>query len=263
MALGATGAGAQLEAREPILECSGLTRYFGALPAVKDLSFTVGRGSTFGIAGPNGAGKTTLFNLLSGHVPASGGTVLLEGAELLGTPAHEICRRGLARTFQTPLVFETGSVIENLLLACYFGRSGLRVRLGFDRASKDAAEEWLEYSGLQDKRHAVASSLSVFEKKRLMLGAALATRPRLLLLDEPVGGLNHAETDDFLRLLEQVRSTDVTLVLIEHVMKVLMALSDRVLIMHHGERLAEGRPEEISRDRQVVEVYLGQGLEAT
>jgi branched-chain amino acid transport system ATP-binding protein len=261
MALGAAAA-AHDAAGEPILECSGLTRYFGALPAVKDLSFTVGRGSTFGIAGPNGAGKTTLFNLLSGHVPVSEGTVCLEGSEIQGTPAHEICRLGLARTFQTPLVFETGSVIENLLLACYFGRSGLRVRLGFDRASQDAAEEWLEFSGLQGKRHAVASSLSVFEKKRLMLAAALATEPRLLLLDEPVGGLNHAETDEFIGLLERVRSTDVTIILIEHVMKVLMALSDRVMIMHHGERLAEGRPEEISRDRQVVEVYLGQTLEA-
>jgi branched-chain amino acid transport system ATP-binding protein len=255
MALGAA-------ASDPILECAGLTRYFGALPAVKGLSFTVGRGSTFGVAGPNGAGKTTLFNLLSGHVPVTAGTVRLDGAEIQGTPAHEICRMGLARTFQTPLVFETGSVIENLLLACYFGRRGMRVRLGFDRASQAAAEEWLEFAGLQDKRHAVASSLSVFEKKRLMLAAALATRPRLLLLDEPVGGLNHDETEQFLRLLEEVRATDVTLVLIEHVMKVLMALSDRVMIMHHGERLAEGPPEEISRDRQVVEVYLGQTLEA-
>jgi branched-chain amino acid transport system ATP-binding protein len=257
MALGATGAGAQLEAREPILECSGLTRYFGALPAVKDLSFTVGRGSTFGIAGPNGAGKTTLFNLLSGHVPASGGTVLLEGAELLGTPAHEICRRGLARTFQTPLVFETGSVIENLLLACYFGRSGLRVRLGFDRASKDAAEEWLEYSGLQDKRHAVASSLSVFEKKRLMLGAALATRPRLLLLDEIAGGLTEHECHALVDTIRGIHAGGTTIVWIEHVVHALLAVVGRLIVLNFGRLIAEGPPDHVIAAPQVREIYMG------
>lgn len=242
---------------EPVLECAGLTRYFGGLAAVNQLSFAVQRGQIFGIAGPNGAGKTTLFNLLSGHVAPSSGTVVFEGNAIHGAPPHAVCHAGIARTFQTPLVFGGGTVAENALVGSYFGHRIGFPGLSFDKASRDRADEALAFSGLATKRAWPAHLLSVFEKKQLMVASAIATQPRLMMLDEPVGGLNHAEIDAFMTLIRRVRDAGITVLLIEHVMRALMSLSDHVMIMHHGEKLSEGTPQEIRQDAQVIRVYLG------
>jgi branched-chain amino acid transport system ATP-binding protein len=243
---------------EMILACDRVTRYFGALAAVKDLSFRVERGQLFGIAGPNGAGKTTLFNLLSGHIPVSEGSIRYQGQPIEGLPPHTICHRGIARTFQIPQVFASGTVEENVLVGAYFGRRTGLPGLGFDRATRDRVDQALEMTGLASRRRTPAPQVSVFDKKRLMIASALATEPEVLLLDEPFGGLNPGEIDELMALIRQLHGTGLTILLIEHVMRALMALSQRVLIMHHGEELAEGTPEEIQRDKQVIQVYLGQ-----
>lgn len=243
-----------------LLVCHDLRRSFGALAAVDRLSFAVRQGEIFGIAGPNGAGKTTLFNLLSGHVPPSGGTICIDGEEIQGAPPHRVCHLGIARTFQIPLVFGTGSVEENVLVGAYFGRRTGLPGVRFDAASRHRVADALEMTGLSTLRTATAASLSVFAKKKLMVASALATQPRVLLLDEPVGGLNQGEIEALLALIRTVRSAGVTILLIEHVMPALMALSDRVMIMHHGEKLAEGTPDEIRGDPEVIRVYLGRSV---
>jgi len=245
-----------------ILVCHDLRRTFGALAAVDRLSFAVRRGEIFGIAGPNGAGKTTLFNVLSGHVPPTGGTIRLDGREIQGLPPHRVCHLGIARTFQVPLVFGSGTVEENVLVGAYFGRrTGMPgLRFGLEARRRVAAA--LATTGLADRRGATAASLSVFDKKRLMLASALATEPTVVLLDEPVGGLNHGEIDAFMGLIRAVRDAGPTILLIEHVMRALMTLSDRVMIMHHGEKLAEGTPDEVRTNPEVIRVYLGRAAEA-
>ena len=242
---------------DDLLVCDDLTRMFGALAAVHRLSFRVERQQIFGISGPNGAGKTTLFNLLSGHVPPTSGTVRFAGRETQGLPAHRICHLGIARTFQIPLVFGSGTVEENVLVGAYFGKRTAPVGLRVEPEVRERVEQALELTGLAPVRGREAASVSVYDKKRLMVASALATQPRLLLLDEPVGGLNHAEVDAFVGLIRRLRETGLTVVLIEHVMRALMSLSDRVMIMHHGEKLAEGTPAEVRADPRVVEVYFG------
>lgn len=242
---------------QPILECDGLSRYFGALAAVNGLSFTVQPGTVFGIAGPNGAGKTTLFNLLSGHVPVSSGSVMFDGATIQGLAPHRICQKGLARTFQIPLAFGSATVEENALVGGYFGSRARVAGIRFDSESKERARSALALVGLDGKGGVPAHLLSVFDKKRLMIASALASSPKLLLLDEPVGGLNHAEIDQFIELIGTLSATGLTIVLIEHVMRALMSLSDRVMILHHGEKLAEGTPTEIRSNPEVIHIYLG------
>jgi branched-chain amino acid transport system ATP-binding protein len=242
---------------DAILLCDGVTRRFGALAAVNNLSFRVEPGQLFGIAGPNGAGKTTLFNLLSGHIPLSSGTVTFEGERIDGLPPHRVCHRGLARTFQIPQVFGTSTVAENVLVGAEFGRREGLPGLRFDRAARSRADAALEQTGLATRRRLPAHLTTVFEKKRLMLASALATEPRLLLLDEPFGGLNHGEIDEFMALIRTLHADGLTIILIEHVMRALMSLSERVMIIHHGEKLAEGTPAEIRANPEVIRVYLG------
>jgi branched-chain amino acid transport system ATP-binding protein len=249
-------------ATDDILACAHLSRFFGALAAVDDLSFAVRRGEIFGISGPNGAGKTTLFNLLSGHVPASRGTIRFAGREIQGMPPHRVCHLGIARTFQIPLVFGSGTVAENALVGAYFGKRPGAFGLRFHADDRRRVDEALAVVGLAGKRDSEAGSLAVFDKKRLMIASALATEPSILLLDEPVGGLNHREIDEFVALIRRLREGGLTVMLIEHVMRALMSLSDRVMILHHGEKLAEGTPELIRRDPEVIRVYLGRDAAA-
>jgi branched-chain amino acid transport system ATP-binding protein len=242
---------------EVILQYDRVTRFFGALAAVNELSFQVGRGQLYGIAGPNGAGKTTLFNLLSGHVALTSGDIRFNGQAIQGLPPHRICHRGIARTFQIPQVFSSGSVAENVLVGAYFGRREKLPGWGFDRDTKSRVDQALRLTGLEAKRRVPAHSASVFDRKRMMIASALATEPELLMLDEPFGGLNHGEIDELMALIQQLHQSGLTILLIEHVMRALMALSQRVLIMHHGEKLVEGTPEEIRRNSDVIQVYLG------
>lgn len=241
-----------------ILEIAGVSKSFGGLQAVKNLDFVVEDGQIFGIAGPNGAGKTTLFDTISGHSRATAGKIRFLGREIQHLPPQDICTLGLVRTFQTPVAFGGETVLANVLVGSTFGhphRRGFALR--FSSEAVDDALAALEFVGLASRQAVRADRLSVFEKKRLMMATALASHPRLLLLDEPHGGLNRAEREEMMDLIRRTNRAGITVIMIEHVMKALLALSDHLLILHHGEKLAEGVPQEVIRMEQVVRVYLG------
>lgn len=243
---------------DTLLEVSDLSKHYGGLAAVRDLSFSVARGQIFGIAGPNGAGKTTLFDAISGHVRATAGTVTLDGRRIEHLPAHSIVQMGLARTYQIPAVFPGQTVLANAVVGAEFGhRPRLLSTLGFAPSIVDRARASLDFVGLGAREAETAGRLSVFDTKRLMIASALATEPRLMLFDEPVGGLNATEIAAIVELIRRIRESGVTVLLIEHVMTALMALSDRVMIMNHGAKLYEGSPSEVATDAEVVRVYLG------
>jgi branched-chain amino acid transport system ATP-binding protein len=240
-----------------VIECSEVTKAYGGLVAVNKLSFAVEEGEFFAIVGPNGAGKTTLFDTISGHSPPTAGTVTFDGVPIGRKPPHQICRMGLARTFQTTTAFDSQNVLVNVLVAGVYGRSGRGSWLRFDDEAVERALEALELVGLADRQAEGVASMPILDRKRLMLATALATRPRVLLLDEPVGGLNSAEREEFVALVARVASSGVTVIMIEHVMKAVQALASRMLVLHHGQKLAEGAPAQVLRDERVVEVYLG------
>lgn len=244
----------------PLLSCRTLSKHFGSLAAVNNLSFEVAAGEILGIGGPNGAGKTTLFDVLSGNNPATSGQILFEGRDITHLPPEAICHAGIARTFQLNASFDSLTVRENVRVAALFGRDnrrmpGLRIAPETE-AVTDAA---LAAVGLVGRDGELAGRLPVFDRKLLMLAGAIASRPRLLLMDEPVGGLNATETDRMMETVRAVATQGVTIVLIEHVMRFLVALSDRVMILHHGEKIFEGPPGGLVRDRTVIDVYLGEG----
>ena len=249
MALGVL-APAELEVRQ-------VSKSYGGLRAVADVSFAVRGGEVLGIAGPNGAGKTTLFDVVTGLTPRSGGDVLLDGASIAARTVHGRCHLGLARTFQQPTVAGSLSVWENVLLGACFGRPREHWQ-GLDAGLEPYVDLILELTGLQEKAGARAALLGVFDKKRLMLASALAVGPRVLLLDEPFGGLNPQEIESTLELIARIRDLGVAVVCIEHVMRALVRLAGRVVVMHHGTILFDGTPEEMLADEQVIAVYLGQ-----
>jgi branched-chain amino acid transport system ATP-binding protein len=243
------------QAAESVLEARRITKLYGGLRAVADVSFAVRPGEILGIAGPNGAGKTTLFDTLSGHTVATSGEIVLVGRSVGDAKIHERCRLGLARTFQHPVSAATLTTLENAYLAASFRRSATRRR---SRAADIAAAlDALRRVGLEDQASTPASLLPVSAKKRLMIATALATDPRVLLLDEPFGGLNAREVDETVALIRQIRDGGMAIVCIEHVMRALVALADRVLVMHHGAELFIGTPEAMMADKRVIEVYLG------
>jgi branched-chain amino acid transport system ATP-binding protein len=243
------------QAADSVLEARQITKLYGGLRAVADVSFGVRPGEILGIAGPNGAGKTTLFDTLSGHTVATSGEILLAGESVDDAKIHERCRLGLARTFQHPVSAETLTTLENAYLAASFRRRETRRR---SRAADVAAGmEALRTVGLEEQAATPASLLSVSGKKRLMIATALATDPRVLLLDEPFGGLSTHEVDETVSLIKRIRDNGIAIVCIEHVMRALVALADRVLVMHHGAELFIGTPQEMMADERVIEVYLG------
>ena len=241
-----------------LLEVRDVVKRYGGLAAVDGLSFHVKNGEVFGIAGPNGAGKTTLFDTITGMVRATSGTIVFRGVEIQSIPVHKICNLGAARTFQLPSVFDSQTVLANALAGAYFGRPKPWWK-GLHRSKSAVARamDSLEFVGLATVAAHTAGPLPVFDKKRLMLASALATEPSILFLDEPFGGLTPGEVDTFMAMIRSTRDRGVTIVLIEHVMRALMALSDRVLIMNHGKKLFEGTPADVIRNEDVVEVYLG------
>lgn len=243
----------------PILECRNLTKNFGALKAVSDVSFRVEKGDAVGIAGPNGAGKSTMFDLVSSNQPLTSGQIFFEGRDVTSVPAEELCHLGIARTFQLNAAFDSMTALENVCVAAYFGRRshGVLPTLRMDSATRDRAMGCLELVGMNSKAYQIVGAMPVLDRKLTMLAGAMAIEPKILMMDEPVGGLTPPEMGIFEKVVGDIRKTGVTLVIIEHVMGFLFALSDRVLVMHQGELIFEGNREEMLADANVVELYLG------
>jgi branched-chain amino acid transport system ATP-binding protein len=233
-----------------LLEVSALTRDFGGLRAVSDLSFEVRAGEILGLIGPNGAGKTTVFNLVTGFVRPSAGEARLDGRRLTGLKPHQVVRRGVARTFQIVKPFPHLTALENVSLAAL-------VRTGSRAAAAAEAERRLAEVGLSSRRDAPASELTLSDQKRLEIARALATGPRLLLLDEPMGGLNPSEVEQACGLIERICASGVTVVLVEHVMRAIMRISRRVVVMRQGEKIADGPPQAVVADPAVIAAYFG------
>lgn len=242
-----------------IFECDKVSKAYGGLLAVKDVTFSVEQSEIFAVVGPNGAGKTTLFDIISGISSVTDGIIRFNGQEIQRLSPDRICRLGIVRTFQTTVTFDTQTVLTNALIGGVFGRQGGKGNptLWFQSEAVEAALDALEFCNLLDKQELQAAALSGFERKRLMLATALATQPALLLLDEPVGGLNRTEREEMIQLVQKINRSGITVLMIEHVMKAVQALANRMLVLHHGETIAEGRPTEVLRDKRVVEVYLG------
>lgn len=232
-----------------ILETKRISKRFGDLAAVKDLSFFVEEGEIFGIAGPNGAGKTTLFNVISG-VYSNAGEIYFQNERIERLRPYQVCNKGIARTFQIPSVFSTLTVYDNIRVGAHFG--------DHNPNEEKTIENVLHFLELDEKREIEAKHLPLFDKKMTMLGAALATEPKLLMLDEPIGGLSPIEIEKSVEFFIRInKELGITLLIIEHLMKVLMSLSERMMILNNGEKISIGSPLEVSKDKHVIEVYLG------
>jgi branched-chain amino acid transport system ATP-binding protein len=233
-----------------VLVVEHVTKRFGALVAIHDVSFGVGRGEIVGIIGPNGAGKSTLIDVVSGFAPPSAGTVRFDGRPITGLRPSAICRRGLARTFQLAQTFGSFTVFDTVLVAA-LGRLPAR-------AAREGTERILEVTGLAAKSSAASADLTVADQKLLEVAKVLATGPRLVFLDEVMAGLNTTESAPVVALIRRLRDEGVTFVMVEHIMRIVMSLCDRIIVLNFGEKIAEGPPAEIARDRRVIDSYLGE-----
>jgi branched-chain amino acid transport system ATP-binding protein len=242
----------------PILEGQGVAKFFGGLAAVSNVDFHVDQGEILGLIGPNGAGKTTLFNLISAALPLSSGEIRFKGQRLNGLKPHQICRMGIARTFQETKVFANMPVLQNVLVGAFFGG---QERISGADAAREAAQA-LEFVGLSAMSTIPINDLTLVNQKRTELARALATKPELVLLDELMAGLNPAEVSEAMELVTRIRDKGITIVMVEHVMKAIMGISSRVMVLHHGEKIAEGTCNEISCNRRVIEIYLGEQTHA-
>jgi len=240
-----------------MLTVEGLSKRFGGFLAVNQVSFEVREGEILGLIGPNGSGKSTTFNLIAGNLRPTSGSIRLEGKEIGGLSAHAICHQGIARTFQIPRPFRKLSLLENVMLAAYYGDAG-----SIGRAeAQQRAEESLDMVGLPSDASARTSGLGAAALKKLELARALATKPRLLLADESLGGLDSTEMERAADLLDNIRGRmGITIVWVEHIMGVLMRIVDRVIVLDHGEKIFEGAPAQAAIDPRVTEVYLGKKI---
>ena len=237
----------------PLLEGERVSKFFGGLAAVNNVDFRIEEQEILGLIGPNGAGKTTLFNVITGVYRPTSGRIRFRGEDITGLKPHVICDKGIGRTFQLVRPFLNMTALQNVMVGALFGRGGK------DMASaEERAYELLEFMGLKGKENVLAKSLTLVERKRLEIARALAGEPELLLLDEVVAGLNPTETAETMALIKKIRDLGITVFMVEHIMKAVMGISDRVMVLHHGEKIAEGTPEEVASDQRVIEAYLGE-----
>ena len=241
-----------------LLEGERVTKYFGGLAAVSEVDFHVEKGEIVGLIGPNGAGKTTLFNLISSAIVPKSGVIRFKGERISGLKPHTVCRAGLARTFQSTTIFSHISALGNVSLGIMFGRT----ERPSQAEARTEALKLLDFVELKGKEEVPAGDLPLASQKRIEVARALATNPEVLLLDELIAGLNPTETKGVMKLVTKIRDTGVTIVMIEHVMKAIMTICDRIIVLHHGEKIAEGTPSEIANSEKVIEVYLGERIDA-
>lgn len=239
----------------PLIEAEKVTKKFGGLMALRDVSFHIDSGEILGLIGPNGAGKTTLFNAVAGVFRPESGKIRFNGEEITGLPPFELSLKGIARTFQITKPFLNITVLDNMMVGALSKEKNLV-------AAKKISLEFLEFVGLASKKDLLAANLTLEDRKRLELARALATKPRLLLLDEVMAGLNPKEMEDTLKLIRKVHAEGMTLFVVEHVMKAIMSVSHRVMVLHHGEKIAEGAPNHIVQNQKVIDAYLGQSYHA-
>lgn len=236
-------------------ELRNVVKYFGGLAAVNDVSFSVEQGSIYGLIGPNGSGKTTIFNLINAYFPLTRGEIYFEGQKISGLKTHQVCKRGIGRTFQLVKPLKRMTVLDNVIAAAF-------LHAGTKHEATAAAEEMIEFCGIAEWKDKVAGSLAIGHRKRLEIARAMATKPKLLLLDETGAGLNPSELAEAIKLIKKIRDSGVTVIIVEHIMKVIMAISNRILAINHGSVIAEGTPEEVARHPEVIAAYLGESEDA-
>jgi branched-chain amino acid transport system ATP-binding protein len=252
-------------AADALLEVRGLTKRFAGVRAVDEVSFTVGKGRVHAVIGPNGAGKTTLFNLITGFAPPTAGAVLLDGRAVTGLAPHRLAALGVGRTFQTPQICADLTALENVMLGAHLGlrRNPLLAMIRpadivrRDRALRGKAAELLAFVGIAGSGDVPGRALAYGDLKRLEIARALAAEPRLLCLDEPAAGLNPRETRDLDELIRRIADSGITVMLVEHDMRLVMSLSQHILVLNYGRKIAEGTPDEVERDAEVLAAYLG------
>lgn len=238
-----------------MLEVKRVSKYFGGLAAIRDVSFDIQKGEILGLIGPNGAGKTTLFNVVNGFYKPSKGEVFFKDINISGLKPHQICRLGIARTFQVVKPLQRMSVFDNVIASAF-------LRAKSKLQAKEIADETLNFTGLYDDRNLISKGLPLGKRKKLEIARALATQPELLLLDESFAGLNHSELNESIEIIKKIRARGITIMIIEHHMKVIMSISDRIVVITYGEKIAEDTPHEIGNNPLVIEAYLGEAQNA-
>lgn len=238
-----------------MLKVERVSKYFGGLAAIRDVSFDIQEGEILGLIGPNGAGKTTLFNVVNGFYKPSKGEVFFKDKNISGLKPHQICKLGVARTFQVVKPLQRMSVLDNVIASAF-------LRVESKARAEEIADEALKFTGLYNDRNLISKGLPLGKRKKLEIARALATQPELLLLDESFAGLNHSELNESIEIIKKIKARGITIMIIEHHMKVIMSISDRIVVINYCEKIAEGTPHEIGNNPLVIEAYLGEAQHA-